>query len=49
MHCLVYNLKRVLNILGTDKLAAAIRKFSAFNARITAVFLYIRLHRPITD
>ncbi|CVK21394.1 MULTISPECIES: IS1182 family transposase [Sporomusa] len=30
MHCLMYNLKRVLNILGTDKLVAAIRKCSSF-------------------
>ena len=29
MHCLMYNLKRVLTIMGTDKLMAAMRKFSA--------------------
>lgn len=48
MHCLMYNLKRVLKILGTDKLAAAIRKFPAFTSKIVDVFLHIRLFRPIT-
>lgn len=47
IHCLMYNLKRVLKILGTDKLAAAIRKFSAFTSKIAAVSLHIRLFRPI--
>jgi len=48
MHCLMYNLKRVLKILGTDKLMAAIRKFSTFISMIAGVFLHFRLFRPIT-
>ncbi|OAM96304.1 hypothetical protein FR7_04326 [Pelosinus fermentans DSM 17108] len=39
MHCLMYNLKRVLNILGTDRLIAAIRKFSELPLEYTAIFL----------
>lgn len=38
MHCLMYNLKRVLNILGTDRLIAAIRKFSELPLEYTAIF-----------
>ena len=42
MHCLMYNLKRVLNILGTDRLIAAIRKFSEFSLAFTSIFLWNR-------
>lgn len=48
MHCLMYNLKRVLKILGTDKLMAAIRNFSAFTSKVVAVFIHIRLFRPVS-
>jgi transposase len=39
MHCLMYNLKRVLNILGTDKLIAAIKRFSKLSLGFAAIFL----------
>lgn len=39
MHCLMYNLKRVLNILGTDRLIAAIRKFAELSLDFNANFL----------
>ncbi|MPN43718.1 hypothetical protein SDC9_191278 [bioreactor metagenome] len=48
MHCLMYNLKRVLKILGMDKLMAAIRKFSVFTSKIAAVSFRIQLFRLIT-
>lgn len=38
MHCLMYNLKRVLNILGTGKLIAAIRRFSELSLDFAAIF-----------
>ena len=39
MHCLMYNLKRVLNILGTDRLIAAIRKFAEHSLDFNTNFL----------
>jgi len=38
-HCVMYDLKRVLNILGTDGLIAVIRKFSEFSLVFTSIFL----------
>jgi IS5 family transposase len=40
MHCLMYNLKRALNLLGTTKLAEAIRKRAALPyRRVAALFM----------
>jgi two-component SAPR family response regulator len=39
MHCLMYNLKRVLNILGTDRLIAALRRFSELSLDFAIIFL----------
>ncbi len=42
MYCLMYNRKRVLNILGTDRLIAAIRKFSGLSLAFTSIFIEYR-------
>ena len=43
MHCLVYNLKRVLSILGTKEMIAAIRrKATGFSFDFAAILLEIR-------
>lgn len=42
MHCLMYNLKRVINLLGTNKLIEAIRKRTVLSySRIAALFVAI--------
>ena len=48
MHCLVYNLKRVLSILGTKEMIAAIRrKATGFSFDFAAIFLEIRFWRHL--
>lgn len=43
MHCLVYNLKRVLSILGTKEMIAAIRrKATGFSFDFAAILLKIQ-------
>ncbi|VBB08873.1 Hypothetical protein LUCI_4156 [Lucifera butyrica] len=39
MHCLVYNLKHVLKILGTEKLIAAIKRFFQLLLIMAAIFI----------
>ncbi|SDN04686.1 hypothetical protein SAMN04488502_1112 [Dendrosporobacter quercicolus] len=43
MYCLMYNLKRVLNLLGTEKLIEAIKRIAVLPvARSTAILFIVQ-------